>query len=68
MRDKKPAIPSLSSEPLAQYRVLQALKANVEILTGVAGKPIQKLPQGATEDEVITKINEIIARLNARGE
>ena len=50
------------------YRALELIKQNVEQITGVRGGPIEQLPATATPAEIIRKINEIIVRLNARGE
>jgi hypothetical protein len=44
--------------------MLQCLKENVELLTGVRGGLIQKLPQTATLGDVINKLNELIDRVN----
>lgn len=47
--------------------VLDPLKQNVEMLTGVRGGELTQLESGATTAEIIQAINAIIARLNASG-
>lgn len=63
---KKPAIPSVMGvqDPVAR-NMLSALKENVEIITGLRTQPIQPLPATATLTDAISKINEIIERVNA---
>jgi hypothetical protein len=41
------------------------MKENLEIITGVRGGIIAQLPENASNSRVISKINEIIQRLNA---
>jgi hypothetical protein len=66
---KKPAIPPYSSSDKTLTQVLNAVRENIEIMTGVRNgtSQINQLSPGATDDEVITKINEIIAALNYSG-
>lgn len=64
---KKPAIPSV--QPVTDKVVagiLGPMKENIEALTGVRGSPLEKLPTNADLGSVISKINEIIDRLNVR--
>lgn len=65
---KKPAIPSVSgvTDPVAS-RALQAMKANVEIMTGAVGAEILQLASTASLADVINKINEMIRRQNRSG-
>lgn len=63
---KKPGIPAIG--PRTVMQVLDALKQNVETLTGVRGAPLSQLKDDATTAEIVGKINEIIVRLNARGQ
>jgi len=65
---RKPGIPVFGMDQKSIYAALQAMKTNIEMLTGARGRPISRLSKDATSDDVIAKINEIIARLNARGE
>lgn len=46
-------------------RILEALRENVETTNGTRANvtPLAKLESGATDAEVITKVNEIIDRL-----
>jgi hypothetical protein len=63
---KKPAIPSVSS--VADQRIaslLRPMKENLEILTGQRGGSLTKLDGSATLSEVISKLNQVIDRLNA---
>lgn len=66
-RIKKPAIPAIQTNSIADRRlvsILQPLKQNVEMLTGVRGGRVEQLDNTATLDDVIQKLNEVIARLN----
>lgn len=56
-----PSIPLVDDIPTRMYMI--AVKENIEVLNGVRGGRIDKLPASATMDEVIAKINEIIGRL-----
>ena len=61
----KRAVPSLPKSAVGTDRSAfdQALKENVELLTGQRGGQIATLPTSATLDDVIRKLNEIISRL-----
>lgn len=48
-------------------RVLEPIKQNVEMLTGVRGGELTQLEATASTAEIIQAINAIIARLNASG-
>lgn len=63
---KKSGIPNIAPKAANAYDVLQALKENVEQITGARGGQIQPLSDTATLPEVITKVNEIIDRLMNR--
>lgn len=41
----------------------QAVKENIEIITGRRGEKIRALPDTASLADVISKVNEIVARL-----
>lgn len=62
---KKPAIPAVNVQDQTVAALLRPLKENVEILTGTRGGSLTKLNSNATLAEVISKINEVIDRLNA---
>jgi hypothetical protein len=62
---KKPAIPStLSIQDKSIATILGPMKENIEILTGVREGLITALPSDATTAQIISKINEVILRLN----
>lgn len=62
---KKPAIPStLSIQDKSIATILGPMKENIEILTGVREGLIIALPSDATTAQIISKINEVILRLN----
>lgn len=65
MSNRKPAIPDVPLGPQPLVSILSALKINVELLTGVRGGPIETLPDTATLSDVITRLNELIDRVNA---
>ena len=61
---KKPAIPSTPKPGESRARFDQALRENIEILTGRRSDPIAMLdPTTATSEDCANKINEILARL-----
>lgn len=62
----KPNIPTLDGvADQATRTVLDALKQNVEHMTGRRASRITALPPGATLGNVINKLNEVIDRLQA---
>lgn len=65
---KKPSIPAVSGvQDPAVARLLQPIKENIEVMTGVRGGVLSSLPTNASSSEIISKINEIIGKLNAQG-
>lgn len=58
---KKPAIPSPSklADP-AQVKFDAAVKERLELIAGERGTKLASLPAGASLDDVIAKINELI--------
>lgn len=56
--------PPLSAGKLGLAEMLQALKDNVDLLTGIREGPIESLPPSASQTDIIAKINEVIVRLN----
>jgi hypothetical protein len=67
---RKPGIPIIQTQNRTMDLVFSAMKENIEIITGARPNtnPITQLPATATTDEVISKVNEIVARLNFNGE
>lgn len=67
---KKPAIPPYTSADKTLTQVVTAMRENIEIITGVrpGTSQINQLAPGATNDEIIAKVNEIIAKLNYSGQ
>lgn len=62
---RKPSIPQVRAVDPHEYAFLTAVKDNIEQLTGVkGGAPLQPLPLSATTEQIVGKINEIVARLN----
>jgi hypothetical protein len=66
---KKPAIPPTSTLPLDVARVLEPIKANVEIMSGArpGSTALSPLPATATLEQVITQLNAILSRINQSG-
>lgn len=66
---KKPAIPGTSNLTPALARVIEPIKANIEMLTGARpGVPeIEPLGDAATLADVVAKLNEVISRINQSG-
>lgn len=66
---KKPAIPTTSSLPVEMARLLEPMKQNIELITGARPgmDAVQPLDSTATTAQIITKINEILSRLNQSG-
>ena len=60
---KKPAIPQVprGDQPRAAFD--QSVKETLEIITGRRGGSVQPLPAGASTDQIIAKLNEVIERL-----
>lgn len=64
---KKPAIPAVNFSDATVSQAISALKENVEIITGARGGEISSLADSATTTEIVSKINEIIVKLNVSG-
>lgn len=62
---KKPAIPEVRATDDYDFAFKKAVRDNIHLLTGVRGGVINPLPSGASLDDVIVKINQIIERLEA---
>lgn len=64
---KKPGIPAVNFSDIAVSQAISALKENVEIITGARGGETVLLDTTATNAQIISKINEIITKLNVSG-
>lgn len=66
---KKPGIPSVNFADRTLTQAISALKENVEIITGarLGVGEIKALDTTATTAQIISKINEIVTRLNVSG-
>lgn len=66
---KKPAIPPTSTLSLDVARVLEPIKANVEIMSGArpGSTVLSPLASTATLAQVITQLNAILSRINQSG-
>ena len=60
---KKPAIPQVPRPDQPRGGFDQAVKENLEILTGRRQGQVKPLVSTATSDEIIAKLNEIIERM-----
>ena len=66
---RKPAIPGTATLPLDIARVVEPLKANVELITGArpGAVSIDPLPATATTAQSITQLNLILSRIEHSG-
>jgi hypothetical protein len=66
---KKPAIPVVTSGEKAVVSALSAIRENIELINGMRPgiDPLAQLSSTAATSDIITKINQIIARLNYTG-
>jgi len=66
---KKPGIPFYTNEDRSLTQVISAIKENIEVITGAraGSNQITSLDSTATTAQIISKINEIIGRLNYDG-
>jgi hypothetical protein len=62
---RKPSIPAVNVADQRVASLLRPMKQNIEAITGVFGEPLTELPSDASLEDVISKINAIITRLNA---
>lgn len=67
---KKPAIPAVNVPDRALQQSLLAMTENIQIITGArtGTKKLATLASTATTADLITKMNEIITRLNYDGQ
>lgn len=65
----KPSIPGTSNLPQNIAQVIEPLKINVELITGSRPGSIElpDLSTSASLAEVITKVNQILSRINQNG-
>jgi hypothetical protein len=66
---KKPSIPATNSLPPELGRIIEPLKANVEIITGSrpGSVALSPLPAAATLPQVVTQLNLILSRIQQSG-
>jgi hypothetical protein len=66
---KKPGIPSVATPDPKINSLMIAMKENIELITGARPgiSELTPLTTGATNAEIVVKINEIVSRLNASG-
>jgi hypothetical protein len=66
---KKPSIPATNNLPPEIARVIEPIKANVELMTGArpGSVSLQALDSAATLTDAVTKINQILSRINQSG-
>lgn len=66
---KKPAIPIVVSGERSVVSALSAIRENIELINGMRPgiDPITQLASTASTTDIITKVNQIIARLNYTG-
>jgi hypothetical protein len=70
MANKKPGIPIVNTGDRAVILALNAMKENIELITGVrpGTRQISTLGTSASTSDMISKINEIVTRINYSGE
>jgi hypothetical protein len=66
---KKPAIPAVTSGDNNVVAALSAIRENIELITGMRPgiSEISPLGTSASTSDIISKINEIVTRLNYSG-
>jgi len=66
---KKPGIPAVNLQDRTLNQVISAMKENIEVITGarLGVGETSKLEPTATLSDVITKVNDLIMKLNASG-
>jgi hypothetical protein len=70
MAFRKPGIPAVNTTDRTLNQAIAAIKENVETITGarLGIGEIRTLDTTASLSDVISKVNEIIVRLNASGQ
>ena len=61
-------IPATGSVPPLVRGHIDAIKQNIETITGVRGKPIPQLATGASSDDITAKVNSILSLLQNTGQ
>lgn len=64
---RKPIISTMGM-PMELAWFLKPVKENIEMVTGARGGELKGLPASASNEDIIKKVNEIIARINVSGE
>jgi hypothetical protein len=66
---RKPAIPGTGTLPTDLARVIEPIKANVELITGArpGAVSIDPLPATATTAQIITQLNLLLSRIEHSG-
>jgi hypothetical protein len=66
---KKPSIPATNSLPPELGRIIEPIKANVEIITGArpGSAALAPLPSTATLTQVVAQLNLILSRIQQSG-
>lgn len=64
---RKPIISTMGM-PMELAWFLKPVKENIEMVTGARGGELKGLPDSASTEDIIKKVNEIIARINVSGE
>jgi hypothetical protein len=62
---KKPSIPSVNLPDQRISALLRPMKENLEIMNGTRTGKLAELPATATLSDVISRVNDLINRLNA---
>lgn len=60
---KKPALPDTPRPGQDRFQFDSRVKETLEVLTGVRAGKVSQLESGATNAEIISKLNELISRL-----
>jgi hypothetical protein len=65
MAIRKPSIPAVT--PTNISTTIGAIKENIELITGARQGELAQLAATASTADIITKINQIVIRMNASG-
>jgi hypothetical protein len=66
---KKPAIPATGSLPQQLAQIIEPIKTNIELITGArpGSTALSTLNTSASLSDVITKVNQILSRIDQNG-